>query len=656
MADLSSDQKDEFKLSFKPSALSMNQPSLLNNNNGSANNNQWMSASTNTSMHFQSQFLNQHSPSRSMLVQPENNMTAKSNLSMFNCSPLNDNSNLLNTSSRRSSLVGDSEILFHESVPIIVKTSMMESNTRHLTLKIEKVVSLPQNQHILSITLTDESDPYFLYTLSVTENDFHHLKSDQTLLVDFAVFPKSLVMLLQQCLACKQEEHPKFVAVLVYSSNSAILCVQETNQFRHLQHISLKLQAANADRLKQYLGQTLMAYKSEANKLNTLWCDTKQQLERAKMDKKQAEEYATQMKQKYEECLCDLKSSHAQQISALKQNHLEQMEETRKELTRNRNDMENEFKLQIKTLNLKYNTLKQDFDELNTRKMTLDNKLASESQKLKDAQQELDERREEFTALRTECKTLDQLKFANEKAINEHLLRISAMEQQIKDKGEIAWNNTNLLKSEREQKKSIEEQLQLYKRNLEKSEKKVKECVKEINKGNSIISHLQNEIRNQRNKNKLKQQKLQSIQQLNDNKSNDMNRLNGQMHKKDEMIEKYKAECTELKNTLRACKDKLQESQKAIESNQRVISYLNKQLNENQMNQNIFSSTSAAAQNQYQSPFNMNRHTGISSIGNIGTAISPILSQSKQQTNPLHNNTNSNVNANKPSASSYFPQ
>merc|ERR1712013_245819 len=118
----------------------------------------------------------------------------------------------------------------------------------------------------------------------------------------------------------------------------------------------------------------------------------------------------------------------------------------------------------------------------------------------------------EVTQLRTECKRLDELKFRHEKEINEHLITLSALKQQLSDKGEIAENNTSLLQSERSQRMAMAEQVRLHRANAEKADKKMKECIKEINKGNAIISHLQNEIRNQRNKNKLKEQKLSESQ------------------------------------------------------------------------------------------------------------------------------------------------
>ena len=46
-----------------------------------------------------------------------------------------------------------------------------------------------------------------------------------------------------------------------------MLSVQETNQFRHLQHISLRLVAANSERLREYLDRSLMRFKGESAQL-----------------------------------------------------------------------------------------------------------------------------------------------------------------------------------------------------------------------------------------------------------------------------------------------------------------------------------------------------------------------------------------------------
>ena len=173
----SNDERDEFKLSFKPmqnngSANFMTQsqsPSILmtgfhDNSNASANSNSLLQNTTpsNLSM-FQPMNLNASATDSSPNINQSHGShhLNASNLSMFQpmkaVAEANNthSANMLNSSSLRH-LPTDSEVIFYESVPIVVRSSAVESNTRNLTLRIEKMVQLPQNQQILSITLTYE--------------------------------------------------------------------------------------------------------------------------------------------------------------------------------------------------------------------------------------------------------------------------------------------------------------------------------------------------------------------------------------------------------------------------------------------------------------------------------------------------------------------
>lgn len=54
----------------------------------------------------------------------------------------------------------------------------------------------PQN---LSIQITDEDDPFILYSLLVSEVDFQTIKEQQGLLVEYDKFPQQLIKLLHLC-------------------------------------------------------------------------------------------------------------------------------------------------------------------------------------------------------------------------------------------------------------------------------------------------------------------------------------------------------------------------------------------------------------------------------------------------------------------------
>lgn len=142
----------------------------------------------------------------------------------------------------------------------------------------------PNPQHAHHAPTPTQADAYLLYTLDISEDEFHTLKTEQSLLVDFQTFPSKLVELLRQCQAAAADEHPRFVAVLAmgavgggtslgagfgsghlgahlgalapptHAHGGAIgaptLTVTETNPFRQLCHLSLRFVAGNDHAIK----------------------------------------------------------------------------------------------------------------------------------------------------------------------------------------------------------------------------------------------------------------------------------------------------------------------------------------------------------------------------------------------------------------------
>jgi spindle assembly abnormal protein 6 len=100
-------------------------------------------------------------------------------------------------------------------------------------------VESTSKERLLHIELTDDTDPFFLFTLDVTEEHFHELKNDQSLLVDFNGFADKFVELLDLVLNAsanilsgdpdtslssspgKDNERPRFMAILNTRDNSS---------------------------------------------------------------------------------------------------------------------------------------------------------------------------------------------------------------------------------------------------------------------------------------------------------------------------------------------------------------------------------------------------------------------------------------------------
>jgi spindle assembly abnormal protein 6 len=61
----------------------------------------------------------------------------------------------------------------------------------------------------LIIKLTDELDPFFLYSLYMSEEDYQTLKTQQGLLVDFGAFGQKFIDLLNLCEKDERCDNPK---------------------------------------------------------------------------------------------------------------------------------------------------------------------------------------------------------------------------------------------------------------------------------------------------------------------------------------------------------------------------------------------------------------------------------------------------------------
>lgn len=162
-------------------------------------------------------------------------------------------------------------------------------------------------------------------------------------------------------------------------------------------------------------------------------------------------------------------------------------------------------------------------------------------------------------------------------------MRVAVLEQEIKDKEQLMCRTKEVLESTQQQKESIEENVECKELQMKKLEATVKSLSEELLKANNIIKNLQGEVRGLVGKIKVKntvtvsQEKvLQETSEKLQNLEKDFNNTQQQLNIKDEQFSK-------LKEQLDSTVQKLNESQELLKTNENVISWLNKQLNENQL-------------------------------------------------------------------------
>jgi spindle assembly abnormal protein 6 len=167
----------------------------------------------------------------------------------------------------------NSSTLFEKVVP--VRVNKANSEDRHMDLTARFIMGLSKihrTTKVLQVQITNELDPFFFYSLEVNEDDFQSLKVEQCILVDFATFPYKFIELLEQCIASASNDSSRgtgrFLAVLHIRTGDSTFTVVETNQFKHLSHLSLVFRQGNDSVIKQFLAGRLAEYKASGEKNN----------------------------------------------------------------------------------------------------------------------------------------------------------------------------------------------------------------------------------------------------------------------------------------------------------------------------------------------------------------------------------------------------
>lgn len=113
-------------------------------------------------------------------------------------------------------------------VPARIKYNTREERQAIIQLNIGMTINSSTTK--LAIEITDEQDPFFYYSMDCGETEFHSLKQEQSILVDFQAFPGKFSELVN---FCNQEPH-KFLCVLNCDTQSreTVLSVVETNYFK----------------------------------------------------------------------------------------------------------------------------------------------------------------------------------------------------------------------------------------------------------------------------------------------------------------------------------------------------------------------------------------------------------------------------------------
>lgn len=497
------------------------------------------------------------------------------------------------------------EEYFNKVLAINLKSASRE--TRQSTVRINvafRSSSSPSTKELV-VRITDEEDLFFLYNLILGESDFHSLKSQQGLLVEFCAFPQKFVDLLELCFNEEQRENPKFLLQFVVGSSLeqgvATLHVVETNPFKHLTHLSLKFLPGSDAEVKKYLANCLKKLQDENQLLERRLASTEDDLRQKLSGCQEVLAIKTrELNSLQSDCSAksnQLENKHAQELTAEKEKALQLATASQQRFETEKREMERNHQSQVMKLEERIKVAENTNRDLTQKKYQADSCITDLRSKLAVLEEDCKYAKQELHKLRRENGSLDSERHEHSKTLNQLHTRVAVMEQELRDKEQVIARTNELIENTNEQRKKLDKLLEEREDQICKLEATIKSVSAEVIKGNEIIQRLQSELRNYKSKLKLKnvvttkQEKLLSEKETAVEKCQQENTtLQNSLRNKEEEVKK-------LSESLETATAKLEESKQLLKTNENVINWLNKQMNDQMMSQ------------QHLGPFEMHTST-----------------------------------------------
>ncbi|KAJ3304287.1 Spindle assembly abnormal protein 6 [Kappamyces sp. JEL0829] len=461
----------------------------------------------------------------------------------------------------------------------------------------------------LDLELTQEQDPLFLYCLSVGEEEFHQLKTEQTLLVDFGAFPGKLVELLELCIANQGSEYPKYVAQLFQDPNSPLWTfnIVETNSFKHITHLSLKFTPGNDSTTKNHLAGVVRDLKEQLASTRSMLRDTRDSYSDAQAAMAAGRKELEELCRTHQDDRNALLLSHAQDLANEKEKWIKALDETRKHSEIDGRSVRDQYEKQLRSLQEQMTSLQITHGESTKTMTSLETSLSLTQSKLNAVtltNSTLSQEKERFLATKDH---LEQSISSLSQKLDSLTLKLRESETRERDAVESKLKLQDKVDSLEGQLKREQDAVALLKSQCDRLDLDLKAYSEEISKANEIIRKLQSDSKGYKSKLKLKNVVTLQQEKLIEEKTAAMDSLGKELAAAKEAAAKHAEENDEHLRKISTLLTSLEESKKVIEDNNHVIDWLHKQLNEDALHRPV-------STKQPFAPVDFNRYIGSENV------------------------------------------
>lgn len=467
------------------------------------------------------------------------------------------------------------EILYSNTVNVLLSR---EQVVRHwLKLEIEKNFTVHEKSY--RIRLTDPTDFFFLYTKTIAEADYNLLKAEQQLSIDFHTFPSILIELINET----TDSSPSKRIEVTCHTLRANLSIVEPRKIRNITELNLELLPADDSEQKVYLASSLKQLQTESAESNhrneTKIDQLQKQLSETTKRLEDINNELESLKIRGEGKTEEIRLEYEAKINEEKRKALRAEQDARVDFDAKKGALETAFDSERRRFELKISDLENVKEELSQKKIRAENtvreqkiridqltheqsRINHENQKTEKHKNELDKkaqsREEQLFTLKSELasKTLE---------INELKTNISRMSYQTR--------------TAEDQQASKDEKLQQIQAHSHKLERDNEVLVADLAKANEIIGRKMDESKNLKDKYRRNSEIIKKQEKLLTDKDSDIKKLATKLRQDGEVKQKLEAKQAETSGELETVREKLQAAINKNSQDDKVIQYLNKQLN-----------------------------------------------------------------------------
>lgn len=482
--------------------------------------------------------------------------------------------------------VSRGEPLYSSIQKFYIRNGQSEEKIKHLRVIVDFINNQSiVSKQVLSIQVNDDEDPFYYYSLVLTEEDYQRLKQLQGLLVDFDSFPTQVIRLLEQC---KEQESndSKFLLLLEEDRKNGgdfhqtSLKIVETNNFKHLCHLVLYIEAGNDNDIKKLMLKKIEALKEKNMKAERCISDLESQLF-AKSKCLQSKEHELQeTKQKWKEERLAFKAESTKELTEETEKLRKVQLEWQIKSQRERNELEDKYQTNLKEKEAELSRLRIENQILQEKRTLADSTIVEQARRIETLEKEVSAFRGDIVSLRKQNAKLDSDYHDKDRQVHSLKTKLAVAEQESKDISVILNKQKELLNSANEQKSRLEEVINEKEKSILRKQTTIQNLSDELVKANEIITKIQKELSliNQKLKVRtviaLEQEKVVETSQKKIAKLEES--IISQEKKIQSLLETEKS----LKSSLRDFNSTINMKDKKIKENERIIDWLNRRLSE----------------------------------------------------------------------------